>query len=271
MARTLVAIPAHADDAELNAGGTIAKWAAEGAEIHVIMMTDNCSGPIVPEGGDASAARRLDPDKTTTIRYKEQEAAAAMYGGKIHYRNYSQRHYWDEKGQREIAIDYEHDVAVPPGLKGHLPLLIAADGMKHSESLGELVVSLKPDLVLTQTPLDLDPEHHAVASMVWKLFRRFEKELADVPLRFWMPGSSCQDGLVPIPYDHFEDITDYFERKLELCGCHFSQMDRTRWQMVKDRAAFFGEKIGAAYAEPFCTATRQTRFGWCAGLPEAKQ
>ena len=68
MSKTLVVIPAHADDAELNAGGTIAKWAAQGAAIHVVVMTDNCSGPIVPEGGDEKDARRLGPGETTAVR-----------------------------------------------------------------------------------------------------------------------------------------------------------------------------------------------------------
>jgi LmbE family N-acetylglucosaminyl deacetylase len=248
MAQTLVAIPAHADDVELNAGGTVAKWAANGGEVHVIMMTDNCSG------------LKLDPVKTTAKRHEEQEAATALYGGKVHYRNYSQRHYWDEKTNRRINEGYEHDLPAPPGIKGHLPLLIAVGELDHIESLGELILSLTPNLVITQTPLDLNPEHHAVASMVWNVFQLHKEELADVPLWFWTPGTTCQDGMIDPRYDHLEDISDFFEKKLELCAAHASQMNETRWNMVRKRAEYFGSKIGVRYAEPFNIATREIRF-----------
>jgi len=251
--KTLVAISAHADDVELNAGGTVAKWAAGGGDVHVIMMTDNCSG------------LRFDPDKTMAIRHREQEAAAALYEGKVHYMNYSQRRYWDEKRSRQVNIGYEHELPVAAAIKDDLPLVIAAGENKEIEALARRLLDLKPDLVLTQTPVDLDPEHHAVAAMVWGAFRRHQEELADVALRFWMPGSSAEDGMMDPHYDHFEDISDFFDRKLELCACHASQMSEPRWNMVKQRAAFFGKKIGVQYCEPFTTATRQTRFGWFTG------
>jgi len=248
MSKTLVVIPAHADDAELNAGGTIAKWSAEGGQVHVIMMTDNCSGI------------RVHPEQCTAQRHAEQEAAAALYGGTMHYRMYSQRHYWDVDNNRQISIDYALDGDVPACLQDRIPLVIAAQEADEVASLGEQLVSLKPDLVLTQTPLDRDPEHHAVASMIWRVFWERQEELADVSLRFWMPGSNCLDGLMPPPYDHFEDITDHYEQKLEFFGCHKSQLTDIRWKMIKERAAYFGGKAGVKYAEPFVTATRDVRF-----------
>ena len=253
MGKTLVAIAAHADDVELNAGGTVAKWAAGGGDVHVIMMTDNCSG------------LRLDPDKTTAIRHKEQEAAANLYGGKVHYMGYSQRHYWDEATARQINIAYEHDLPAAPSVKGCLPLVIAADEPREIDALAELLLGLKPDLVLTQSPVDLDPEHQAVVSMVWRVFQKCSARLANVPLRFWMPGSSAQDGVMDPHYDHFEDITDFFDKKLQLCACHASQMNEPRWDMVKERATFFGKQAAVQYCEAFTTATRERRFGWFTG------
>jgi LmbE family N-acetylglucosaminyl deacetylase len=266
MTKTLVVIPAHADDAELNAGGTIAKWVDQGGQVHVIMTTDNCSGAMIPPGGDIKDAQRWGPAETSAKRFKEQEAACRLYDGKLHRLNYSQRHCWDPSSNQELVVHYQPQAPAPAFVKDRLPLIIAADGSAHAQKLGELLVSLQPDLILTQTPLDLDSEHHATAAMVWKAQRLLKDQLGQVPVRFWMPGSTCQDGLVAMHYDYFEDISDYFEQKLKLCACHASQMSATRWDMVKERAAFYGSQQGVRYAEPFMTATSNVRFGWGGGL-----
>ena len=257
--QTLVAVAAHADDAELNAGGTLAKWSAEGGGVHIVMATDNCSGSIVPPSGDERAARRLPPLETMAIRRREQRAAAALLGAVVHHLDYPQRHYWD--GSKPISIGYGA-VPVPPSASPrpsiadpHVPpLVIAFQQAEHVARLADLLVSLKPHIVLTQTPIDLDPEHHAVASMVWQAFQRRRAELARATLRFWTPGSSCQDGLLDPGYDHVEDISDHYQRKLALCRCHASQMTGTRLDMVARRATLWGGKIGVRYAEPFKTA-----------------
>lgn len=261
---TLVAVAAHADDAELNAGGALAKWAADGGIVHIIMATDNRSGTIIPPDGDERAARRLPPAETLAIRRREQEAAAALVGARVHYLDYPQRHYWD--GHRAVSIGYGHvpspscaplsaspqSATCNPPLP---PLVIAFQQPEHVARLADLLAALKPDLVLTQTPLDLDPEHHAVASMVWQALRTRRGGLERAVLRFWTPGSSCQDGLLDPGYDQIEDISEHYERKLALCRCHASQMTALRLDMVARRAALWGRRIGVQYAEPFKTAT----------------
>lgn len=256
---TLVAVAAHADDAELNAGGVLARWAAEGGAVQLVMATDNCSGSILPPSGDERAARRLPPLETMAIRRREQEAAAALLGARVHYLDYPQRHYWD--GRQAVSIGYANVPApLSSGAESALPhprlppLVIAFQQPEHVGRLADLLVGLKPDLVLTQTPLDLDPEHHAVASMVWQAFRQRKADLARAALRFWTPGSSCQDGLLDPGYDRVEDISEHYERKLALCRCHASQMTAVRLDMVARRAALWGRRIGVRYAEPFKTA-----------------
>jgi len=255
---TLVAISAHADDAELNAGGTLAKWAAGGGTVHIVMATNNCSGSMVPpDGGErarplpAMGTRRLPPAETMAIRRREQEAAAALLSAKVHHLDYPQRHYWD--GSQPVTVGYG-PVPLPAGMAALPPLVIAFQQHEHVARLADLLVSLGPDPVLTQTPLDLDPEHHAVASMVWQAFQRTRAKLGAATLRFWTPGSSCQDGLLDPHYDHIEDISEHFEAKLALCRCHASQMTQVRLDMVQRRAAEWGRRLGVRYAEPFKTA-----------------
>jgi len=252
MSRTLVAIPAHADDAELNAGGTMARWAAGGGEVHIVMATNNCSGQVLPEDGDERATRRLPPAEMNALRHREQAAAASLLGATVHHLNYCQRHYWD--GQRVVSMEFGGSGPAPPGVAGCPPLLIAYLEPEPIEALADLLVRLKPSVVLTQPVVDLDPEHHAVACFVWQAFQARRRQLGGVPLRFWTPGSSCQEGLIDPGYDHIEDISGFYEKKLALCRCHASQMTKLRWQMVEQRAAHWGRQIGARYAEPFTTA-----------------
>jgi LmbE family N-acetylglucosaminyl deacetylase len=142
-----------------------------------------------------------------------------------------------------------------------MPLLIACQDAPSVERLSTLVVDLAPALVLTQTPLDRDPEHHAVAAMVWRVFNQAAARLGNAVLRFWECGSSCEEGLIAVPPDHTEDISDYYETKLELCACHYSQMGESRWARVKERAPRWGAAIGVRYAEPFWTANMPWRSG----------
>ncbi|MFP4055428.1 MAG: PIG-L deacetylase family protein [Candidatus Brocadiia bacterium] len=251
MSGPLVAVAAHADDAELNAGGTLAKWVAGGGTVHIVMVTNNCSGACIPEGDGEKHARRLPPDQTMAIRRREQEAAAALLGASLHTLDYCQRHYWD--GEREVSEGYG-GVRPPQAIASHPPLLIAFLQPDHIRRLSDLLVSLRPERVLTQTPIDLDPEHHAVAAMVWRAFRQRKRELGSATLRFWTPGSSCQDGMLDPGYDHIEDVSDHYATKLALCRCHASQMTRTRLDMVRRRATLWGRRLGVRYAEPFRTA-----------------
>jgi LmbE family N-acetylglucosaminyl deacetylase len=251
MKKVLVAVAAHADDAELNAGGLMAKWATGGGQVHVVMTTNNCSGFLIPENGDESAKRRFGPAETSRVRNREQDAAAARIGAEVHYLGYNQRHYWN--GEREISIGYEPAGPAPEGIAGHPEILIASTEPEHVGRMAGLLERLQPDLVLTQPPLDIDPEHHAVAALVWQAFR-LRPTLRRAPLRFWSPSTGSPGGMIDPSYDMIEDISGFFEAKLALCNCHASQMTARRREIVTNRAAAWGRRIGVRYAEPFRTA-----------------
>lgn len=69
--RALV-IVAHPDDAEFQAGATLAKWARQGTELHHLVLTDGSKGTW-----DASA----DIDELVLRRQAEQRRAARLLGG----------------------------------------------------------------------------------------------------------------------------------------------------------------------------------------------
>ena len=67
----VLAVFAHPDDAEIAAGGTLAKWAAAGREVHLLVLTNGDRGssdPTVPR------------DELAALRATETEAAAAVMG-----------------------------------------------------------------------------------------------------------------------------------------------------------------------------------------------
>jgi LmbE family N-acetylglucosaminyl deacetylase len=215
------------------------------------MMTNNCSGLMIPENGGEAAKHRLLPLDTTCIRHREQDAAAALIGARVHYLDYAPRHYWD--GCRKVSLGVDDAHPHPPGLARNPLILLACTEPEPVARLADQIASLEPDLVLTQTPHDRDPEHHAVAAMVWQAFVQ-RPDLRRSPLRFWTPSTASPGGLFDAHYDHIEDISDFYAKKVELCACHASQMTGRRREIVARRAAYWGQRIGVAFAEPFRTA-----------------
>jgi LmbE family N-acetylglucosaminyl deacetylase len=66
-----LAIGAHPDDVEFGAGGTLARWAAAGCEVSLLVLTDGSKGSWDP-----------DEDQPTLVarRQREQRSAAAALG-----------------------------------------------------------------------------------------------------------------------------------------------------------------------------------------------
>ncbi|TMK45146.1 MAG: PIG-L family deacetylase, partial [Actinobacteria bacterium] len=69
-AKALVFTP-HPDDAELSGGATMAKWASEGTEVVLCVVTNGAMG-----SNDPSVGR----EELIATREAEQRAAAAMLG-----------------------------------------------------------------------------------------------------------------------------------------------------------------------------------------------
>jgi LmbE family N-acetylglucosaminyl deacetylase len=67
----VLAVFAHPDDAEIAAGGVLAKWAAAGREVHLLVLTNG-------DRGSGDAAR--DRAELARTRARETEAGAALMG-----------------------------------------------------------------------------------------------------------------------------------------------------------------------------------------------
>ncbi|MGZ8626945.1 MAG: PIG-L deacetylase family protein [Actinomycetota bacterium] len=67
----VLAVFAHPDDAEIAAGGTFAKWATAGREVHLLVLTN---------GDRGSQDRELDRAELAAIRARETVEGARMLG-----------------------------------------------------------------------------------------------------------------------------------------------------------------------------------------------
>jgi LmbE family N-acetylglucosaminyl deacetylase len=76
----VLAIGAHPDDIEFGAGATLATWAAAGAELHLLVLTDGSKGTWNPED---------DLEALIATRRLEATAAATTLGhGTVHFGNF---------------------------------------------------------------------------------------------------------------------------------------------------------------------------------------
>ncbi len=68
---SVLVVMAHPDDAEFSAGGTIARWASQGARVTYCICTNGDKGTSDPD---------MDPAEVARVREREQRAAAAVLG-----------------------------------------------------------------------------------------------------------------------------------------------------------------------------------------------
>ncbi|MEX2654281.1 MAG: PIG-L deacetylase family protein [Acidimicrobiia bacterium] len=226
-----LSIAAHADDAEFGAGGTLAKWADAGCEVTLLIATDGSKGTW-----DANQ----DPRELAASRQSEARAAAAVLGA----------------SPDVIFLDYVD------GELHHSPAL--------QEELCLWIRRLRPDVVLSWDPWKrymLHPDHReigwgacdAVVAARDHLF--FPHQLVDGL------GKHRPDALLLYAADapdHFEDISQTFDRKIAALLEHSSQSQSTMQDAAtaeEGRAAFreriaawcrtMGEPVGLPVAESF--------------------
>lgn len=77
MKRRILAVLAHPDDESFGLGGTLARYASEGVDVHIAIATDGVAGSVA-EGYEDSLASLVE------VRRSEVAAAVDVLGGKLH-------------------------------------------------------------------------------------------------------------------------------------------------------------------------------------------
>ena len=213
---------AHPDDAEFMCGGTVAKWARDGCEVHYVVCTDGSAGSNEP------GARR---ELVAPIREREQRAAA------------------DVLGVKTVTFLGEIDglLEVTPATR---------------KKVTREVRRLRPDVLVASDPGRLwsgegyiNHWDHKQAGLL-----ALTAVMPDAPTRVLFQELESE-GIEPyeIPNlwlssaepDTYVDITQTIETKIEALAQHVSEEGEAAAPFVRERARQVGEEAGVEYAEAF--------------------
>lgn len=223
-----LAVGAHPDDVEFGAGGTLARWAAEGCVVHHLVLTDGSKGSWDLEEDTAALVSR---------REAEQRAAAAALGA-----------------SGEVRFLRRTDGALEAGVEERVEVARA-------------IRELRPEVVLGHDPwrrYRLHPDHRAAGWLVCDgiVAAREPHERID-GLEAWRPEALLLwEADEP---DLLVDVSAHVDRKLAALLAHTSQLrstmdvddpadgeavDRFR-RRVLEKLATWGRQLGVAHAEAF--------------------
>ena len=191
-----LAIAAHPDDIEFGCGATLAKWAADGCEVSLLICTDGSKGTW-----DAAA----DTDRLVVTRQDEQRAAAAELGatGEVVFLGWT---------------DGELD-----------------SGLRQRSQVASWIRRLRPEVLLGHDPWKryrLHPDHRhagllAVEGLVAARDPHFFPEIA-------LPHHRPDELLLfePDEIDHVERVAGFERHKLAALEAHRSQFESTMFVTV---------------------------------------
>lgn len=106
--RSLLAVLAHPDDESFGVGGTLARYADEGVDVHVAIATDGVAGSVA-EGYEHTLADLVK------VRVQELEAAANILGAKLHMLCYRDSGYIGDSANEHPEAFINVDEAEPIG------------------------------------------------------------------------------------------------------------------------------------------------------------
>jgi LmbE family N-acetylglucosaminyl deacetylase len=217
-----LAVYAHPDDPEVSCGGTLARWAAAGADVHLVIA---CQG----DKGSLDAA--CDPEQLAVRRGAEVQAAALA-----------------------LNLTGHHLLGVPDGE--------LEDSLELRGRLVGLIRELRPEAVVCPDPTAtffgqhyLNHRDHRVAG--WATLDAVAPASWS-PLYFPLAGSPHRVQVVylsgTLEPDVWVDVTPTIEAKAEALLCHESQLgEGGEWlrTVVRERAEEAGRTAGVRYAEGF--------------------
>lgn len=221
-----LAIGAHPDDIDFGCGATLAKWAADGCEVHLLVCTDGSKGTWDPDA---------DEDALIVARQDEQRAAAKALGatGEVVFLGWS---------------DGELD-----------------SGMVQRRQVADVIRRTKPNVVLGHDPwkryrLHPDHRHAGLLTTDGIVAARDPKFFPDLPQPHHRP-----DQLLLFEADqpdHAEDVSGHIDAKYRALTSHHSQFESTMKsgddpeltrfrRRIEDKLTAAGRAVGMELAEVF--------------------
>jgi LmbE family N-acetylglucosaminyl deacetylase len=219
---TVLAVYAHPDDPDVSAGGTLARWAAAGAAVHVCICADGDKGSSDPDA---------DPTALVGLRRQEVSASGIILGVKVHH--------W--LGFRDGELD---------------------DQRRLRARLVALVREVCPDAVVAPDPTAVFFGHHYInhldhRQVGWAALDAVAPAAGN-PHYFPDAGPAHRVGLVylsgTLEPDIWVDISETIDVKAAAIACHESQVgDNGEWlrSAVRQRAEDAGREANVRFAEGY--------------------
>ena len=225
---TVLAVYAHPDDPDVSCGGTLARWARAGADVHVLICTNGDKGTNDPD---------VDPVALADVRAAEAAAAAAVTGltGQ-HFLGYPDGELVDDAAFRGTLVRWVRSLR-PATVLGPDPTAVffGEDYFNHRDHRATgfaLLDALSPAAALPHYFPETGPAHQVDTALL----------------------SGTLEPTVWV------DVSATIDDKVAAVSCHRSQFaDGGEWagRAVRDRAEEDGRRAGVAFAEGF----RRLRLG----------
>jgi LmbE family N-acetylglucosaminyl deacetylase len=223
-----LAVYAHPDDPEMSCGGTLARWAADGADARLVVVNAGDKGSLDPS---------TDPAELTERRSREVRAAAEVLG--------------------LAGVDL---LGVPDGE--------TTNDLDLRSRLVRLVRAHRPDVVICPDPTavffgDSYVNHRDHREVGWAVVDAVAPA-AGSPLYFPDAGQPHQVGALLLSgtfqADVWVDISTVVDTKVAAVQCHESRVGGDPalvGELIHSRTAASGAEAGVGHAEAF----RRLRFG----------
>jgi len=211
-----LAIAAHPDDVEFGAGGTLAKWAADGCVVHHLVLTDGSKGTWNPDADLAALVK---------VREQEQRDAALILMG----------------GRPTGTVTFLHQV------DGELDSSLTLRG-----EVARCIRTVRPDVVLGHDPWKryrIHPDHRHAGLLACEgiVAARDPHFYRDQGLAHHRPHALLLwEADEP---DHAENVTGFVEIKLGALEAHTSQFESTMRALSDDQLDAFRSRITERLAE----------------------
>jgi LmbE family N-acetylglucosaminyl deacetylase len=211
----IVVIAAHPDDELLGAGGTLARHVRAGDEVHAVVVADG-------------AGSRYPVELVSTLEKQARRAAEAI-------------------GFTSLQLLSLPDQRLDTG-----PLI------ELTQTLEGVLDGIGPDTVYTHFPEDVNADHRLVAKCAWTACRPYARPQVRKFAVFETPSST--EWAWPMPGTEFQpslfvDVTDTLETKIAAMECYETELrdypHPRSSRALRERAAYWGSRIGRPAAEPF--------------------
>ena len=218
---TVLCVAAHPDDIELQCAGTLIRYVKEG---HKVYMAVACTGNV---GSKMHTGPEIE-----AIRAVEAKNAADVIGAEYINMGFLDGEVWQDNKSWKKFVD--------------------------------LVRRTDPDVIITHEPGDYVHDHSNVGELVYRA--AIWASVANIPDTEYEPIDHIPTVFLfetvgthrVAPPDHYVDITQEFDQKLEAFRKHESQHGD------------FLEKPLAVYADSRAAACTRKHFAWCKHGPITK-